>query len=107
MTKNKQKVIVGNSGVGKWMLSYALDKGVKFHGNLLHLLQFKIPVVSLHIVFPSEAQKNKKVCQGWALALLLIVNFGNNLNVHSVTLPVLSGHLLSGGDLIMGSVVET
>ena len=41
------KLIVANGDVGEWMLSYAMDKGVKFQGNLFHLLKFKIAIITI------------------------------------------------------------
>ena len=41
------KLIVANGDVGEWMLSYAMDKGVKFQGNLFHLLKFKIAIIAI------------------------------------------------------------
>lgn len=47
------------------MLAYAVAKGLKFQGNLLHLLTFKIAVISLLTLFLTEAQRNT-VCQSSA-----------------------------------------
>lgn len=78
-----------------------MDKNVKFQGNLLHIFKFRISVISILTVFSTEAQQKKKVCQGSAFS-----TYPNSktleTDVCSVTLPILSGHLLSDGDLIMG-----
>lgn len=50
------------------MLSNAVDKCVKFQGNLLHLLKRKIVVISLLSHLPVEAQEGT-VCQAYAVSI--------------------------------------
>lgn len=86
------KLIVANGDVGEWMLSYALEKGVKFQGNLFHLLKFKIAIIAL--LFFSYRNMGwgwggQEVCLGCAS------NIPSNsqtleTNVPSVTLSVIN-----------------